>query len=155
MDWLAVLDWGLAGLAFVIVALVCAFLIRRRWLSRRGGLFECSVRLRPSTPGTGWVLGVARYSGERLEWYPIFNLSFRPWLTFVRARTRASAQRQPDAVEAVDLYDHSRIVRLDTVGADADNRGGYELALPPHALTGLLSWLEAAPPGQRYHAPER
>ena len=53
-------------------------------------------------------------------------------------------QPHPDAGEAVDLLDEQRIVGLQ------GPRDDVELAMAPDSLTGLLSWLEAAPPGMRY-----
>ena len=52
-----------------------ALIVRRRLLSRHGGTFELSYRVRPDTAGRGWLLGLGRYSGETLEWFRIFSLS--------------------------------------------------------------------------------
>jgi hypothetical protein len=48
-------------------------------------------------------------------------------------------------VEAVSLYAGQRIVRIDTA-SDGEPQT-RELAMSQESLTGLLSWLEAAPPG--------
>lgn len=137
------------GIVVAIVALVLLPIVwliaRRRWLARRGGLFDCSVRLRTTTPGTGWVLGVARYRDDRLEWFPSFSLSLRPRLVFDRPFTRTRGQRQPDQYESLLLMDDQRVIRLQRATADS-----WELSMAHEALTGLLSWLEAAPPGQGY-----
>jgi hypothetical protein len=145
MDWLGITE--LVALALVLVLLVpVAFLgIRRRWLSRQGGLFDCSVRLSTTTPGTGWVLGVARYSGDNLEWFRAFSIALRPRLIFPRSQAQAGAQRDPDSIESVLLYDDQRILQLEL--ADGTS---WELAMSVASLTGLLSWLESAPPGGRY-----
>ncbi|HQZ00448.1 MAG TPA: DUF2550 domain-containing protein [Propionicimonas sp.] len=145
MDWLGVTE--LVGLVLVVVLLVpLAWLgARRRGLARQGGLFECSLRLSTKTPGTGWVLGVARYRGDNLEWYRSFSLSLRPRLVFPRSQTHAGAQREPDPIESVLLYDDQRIMRMEL--ADASS---WELAMSVASLTGLLSWLESAPPGSHY-----
>jgi hypothetical protein len=145
MDWLGITET--VALTLVVLLLVpVAFLgIRRRWLSRQGGLFDCSLRLSTKTPGTGWVLGVARYSGDNLEWFRAFSIAVRPRLIFPRSQARAGGQREPDSIEAVLLYDDQRIVRLEV--ADGTS---WELAMSVASLTGLLSWLESAPPGSRY-----
>ena len=52
--------------------------VRRRWISRPGGTFELSVRVRSGRAGRGWVLGVGRYTGDDLELFRIFSLAFRP-----------------------------------------------------------------------------
>ncbi len=136
------------GVAVVLVLLlvpVALLVARRRWLSRQGGLFDCSVRLSTATPGGGWMLGVARYTGDNLEWFRAFSLSLRPRVVLPRSQSRAGQQRDPDPIEAVVLYDQQRIVRMEL----ADGRS-WEIAMPPASLTGLLSWLESAPPGAGY-----
>lgn len=145
MDWLGITE--VVALTLVIVLLVpVVFLgVRRRWLARQGGLFDCSLRLSEKTPGAGWALGVARYSGDNLEWFRSFSVALRPRLIFPRSQTRAGVQRDPDAIESVVLYDEQRILRLEL----ADGRS-WELAMAVASLTGLLSWLESAPPGARY-----
>jgi len=145
MDWLAVTEL-IAVVALVVVVLPLVWLVaRRRWLARSGGLFDCSIRLNTTTPGAGWVLGVARYREDRLEWFRSFSLSLRPRLVFPRAETRAGGQRTPDQIESVLLLDDQRVLELDL----SDGRG-WEASMSTDALTGLLSWLEAAPPGQGY-----
>ena len=141
--------WLIALLAVVIAVLLCVGLLaalaaRRRLLARDGGAFECSVRLRTTTPGAGWVLGVARYSEDQLEWYRFFSYSLRPRCRFVRRSVRVLETRPPDPVEAVALYAGQQVLVLETRGARAESA---ELAMSPDSLTGLLSWLEAAPPG--------
>lgn len=145
MDWLSITEWVAISLAVLLLVPVVLLGGRRRWLSRQGGLFDCSLRLSTKTPGTGWVLGVARYSGDNLEWFRAFSLSFRPRLIFPRTQSRAGGQRDPDPIESVLLYDDQRILTLQ--GADGS---AWELAMSLPSLTGLLSWLESSPPGSRY-----
>ena len=141
--------WGIAeGLALLIVSLALALVllaVRRRYLARQGATFECSLRLNTSTPGAGWVLGVGRYNGSALEWFRFFSYSWRPRKSFPRCEVRVLETRDPDPVEAVSLYADQRIVRFEMVGTDDAQE--WSLALSPDSLTGLLSWLEAAPPG--------
>jgi len=144
-------DWfGLAEAAALIVVIALLLPVvylggRRRWLSRQGGLFDCSLRLTNKSAGAGWALGVARYSGDNLEWFRAFSIALRPKVIFPRSISRAGAQRDPDAIESVLLYDDQRIVTIEL----ADGRS-WELAMSVASLTGLLSWLESAPPGARY-----
>ena len=143
--WLAVVV-VLLLVALLAAAALVALPLRRRWLAREGGLFECSVRLKTSTPGVGWVLGMARYNAEMLEWFRFFSYSSRPRASFRRDDVRVLNSRDPDAVEAVALYAGQRVVELEEQGpADVDGRAG-ELAMASDSLTGFLSWLEAAPP---------
>ena len=138
--WLGVLE--ILGLLLVLAILLLFSLAgRRRWLARSGGTFECSLRLRSATPGAGWVLGVGRYSGGRLEWFRFFSFAPRPRETFARGGVRVVESREPDPVEAVSLAAESRILALE-VGPDT-----RELAMSEDSLVGLLAWLEAAPPG--------
>lgn len=145
MDWFG---WAETIALVVVIALLLPVLYlggRRRWLSRQGGLFDCSLRLSTKAPGSGWALGVARYSGDNLEWFRAFSIALRPKVIFPRSISRAGAQRDPDAIESVLLYDDQRILTMEL----ADGRS-WELAMSVASLTGLLSWLESAPPGARY-----
>ena len=143
--------WLWVVLAVLLVALLAAAALaalplRRRWLARDGGLFECSVRLKTAVPGAGWVLGMARYNAEMLEWFRFFSYASRPRKTFLRSEVRVLTNRDPDPVEAVALYSGQRVVEL--TEQDGSGPGGrqWEIAMGPDSLTGFLSWLEAAPP---------
>lgn len=143
--------WLLVVLVVLLVALsaaaaLVALPLRRRWLAREGGLFECSVRLKTATPGAGWVLGMARYNAEMLEWFRFFSYSSRPRKSFLRREVRVVTSRDPDAVEAVALYAGQRIVELEEQGPGEVRAEPWEIAMDPDSLTGFLSWLEAAPP---------
>lgn len=120
-----------------------ALVVRRRVISRHGGTFEFSVRVRSGRAGRGWVLGVGRYSGGDLEWFRIFSVNPRPKLTFHRAELDYVGRRDPGGVESYSLYSGHVIVTCRTPS------GPLEVAMSPEALTGFLAWLEAAPPGQR------
>lgn len=143
----------LIGIILVLVAVVLVGLaVRRRWLARNGGTFECSMRrlghiqnADTTTPSTDWVLGVARYSGDYLEWFRFFSLAWWPKYSFRRSEVSVLDHRTPSAAEAVALYADQEIVRVSTGSGDsAEHR---DLAMTPESLTGMLSWLEAAPPG--------
>jgi hypothetical protein len=138
--WLGVLE-SLGLLLALAVLLLVLLAARRRWLSRSGGTFECSLRLRTATPGAGWVLGVGRYHGGQLEWFRFFSFAVRPREVFLRGRVRVADTREPDPVEAVSLTAESRILALE-LGPQT-----RELAMSEDSLLGLLAWLEAAPPG--------
>ncbi len=132
--------------ALLAAAALAALPLRRRWLARDGGLFECSVRLKTGTPGAGWVLGMARYNAEVLEWFRFFSYSSRPRASFVRDDVRVLNNRDPDPVEAVALYAGQRVVELVEQGPGEVAGRPWELAMAADSLTGFLSWLEAAPP---------
>ena len=54
--WLGVVQ-VLGVLAALVAISLLMLTVRRRWLERLGGTFDCSLRLRIRTPGAGWVLG--------------------------------------------------------------------------------------------------
>ena len=97
-QWLLDAAGVLLGLALIYgIALV----IRRRVLSRHGGTFEMSYRVRSEKAGRGWLLGLGRYSGDDLEWFRFFSLSPLPkrvWrrsvMTFVGKREPGRARRR-------------------------------------------------------------
>ena len=136
------------GLLVLLVALGLALLAaRQRFLARQGGTFSCSLRLGSTTPSSGWALGVARYNQGLLEWFRFFSYSLRPRLVFPRSEVRVLESREPDMVESVSLGADQRVLRVETTLRDV-TAAEYELAMSPESLTGLLSWLEAAPPGR-------
>lgn len=144
-------EWLLAGSLLVLIAALAAAALaalplRRRWLAREGGLFECSVRLSRSTPGAGWALGMARYNAEMLEWFRFFSYSSKPRKSFLRNEVRVLNDREPDPVEAVALYTGQRVVELEEQGPGEESAQPWEIAMSAESLTGFLSWLEAAPP---------
>ena len=143
--WIGVVQ--ILALCVVLIAVSLIILaLRQRWLNRRGGNFECSLRLRMTTPGAGWVLGVCRYREGILEWFRFFSYSPRPRLVFPRSELRVLETRDPDPVEAVALSSDQTVLRVEAPGRPGQV---IELAMSGPSLTGLLSWLEAAPPGVR------
>jgi hypothetical protein len=118
-----------------------ALIVRRRVLSRNGGTFELSFRMRTNKPGRGWLLGLGRYNGDALEWFRIFSLSPRPRKSWSRQHLSYSGRREPAGVEEMSLYAGHVVV------ACASASGPLELAMSEDSLTGFQSWLEAGPPG--------
>jgi hypothetical protein len=139
-EWLA--DSS-GALLTVLLLYTVALLVRRRWISRNGGTFELSVRVRPGRAGRGWILGVARYTDDGLEWFRIFSLAFRPRLVYRRADLSYVGRREAEGVEAYSLYSGHIVVSCRTPA------GPLEVAMSPAALTGFLAWLESAPPGRQ------
>ncbi|HEY6933224.1 MAG TPA: DUF2550 domain-containing protein [Marmoricola sp.] len=150
---MAVWQWLVdsAGAVLLLVLLYgCALVVRRRWLSRHGGTFELSYRVRSSSTGRGWVLGVGRYSDGTLEWFRIFSPALRPKRRWERTHLRLVGQRVPSGTESLALYAGHVIVEC------RSDAGPVELAMSPSALTGFQSWLEARPPGTNWsQAPVR
>ncbi len=131
----------LALLALGVVALV-TLALRRRLLSANGGLFNCSLRERPARRGKGWMLGIARYAEDTLEWYRVFSWAPRPRWRLARRGLEIVARREPSTAEA-----HALLPGAVVVECTLDGRP-LELAMGADALTGFLAWVEAAPPGR-------
>lgn len=128
----------------VVVLVVLPFgsiWLRRRVLSRSGGAIELSLRLKPKSQGRGWVLGVGRFVGDDLQWFRVFSLSPRPRRTLSRRDLVVRDRRVPKGPESLALLKGAEIVELISA------HGPVEIALGASALTGLLAWLEARPPG--------
>jgi len=126
--------------AFVAVAVLA---IRRRLITRRGGTFDCSLRLRRGTSGQGWALGVGRYAGDTLEWYRVFSYALRPRRVLARQELEIVDRRMPEGAEVFALLSGAVVVCCREGGG-----GTVELAMGEDVLTGFLAWLEAASPGQ-------
>ncbi len=143
-EWL--LD--LSGVALLLlVAYGLGLVLRRRVIARHGGTFELSHRLRTDVPGRGWVLGIGRYSGERLEWFRIFTLSPKPKAVWMRERLRYDGSREALGAEQTSLYPDHVVIRCQSPD------GEVELAMSVASLTGFQSWLEAKPPGTDWNQP--
>ncbi|GAA2755376.1 DUF2550 domain-containing protein [Actinopolymorpha rutila] len=134
----------IAGLSLALVLVCLAGLaFRRRLLQRGGGTFDSSLRLHKQANGKGWSLGIARYAGDSVDWFPVFSYGFRPRRSFSRNDLIVQARRDPAANEALGLYAGHVVVECEQAGRT------IELAMAEDALTGFLVWLEAAPPGRR------
>jgi hypothetical protein len=134
---------GLAALVVVALAALAVLAARRRVITRRGGTFDCSLRLRPARPGKGWALGIGRYSGDSLEWYRVFSFATRPRRVMARRELEIVDRRAPEGTEVFSLLAGAVIVRC---REGSDSGSVLEFAMGEDALTGFLSWLEAAPP---------
>ena len=134
--------------AFLILAVLAAagIAVRRFLLERGGGTVECGLR----RPNGSWRLGVASYQREELCWFGIFGLSLRPDEVFPRRDLAVVSRRLPSDAEAATLGPGMIVVEC-SLGQAAQG-GTVELALGEAALTGLLAWLEAAPPGSHLGA---
>ena len=130
--------WLLAAFLTLLVLAAAGIAARRFLLDRGGATVECGLRQR----GGSWRLGVASYQLDEFRWYRIFGVSMRPDQTFPR-RDLAVVTRRPPTEEEVSILGPGRIVAECQLGASAT----VDLALAESALTGLLAWLESAPPG--------
>src|SRR3712207_9351849 len=82
------------AVAVVLVGLVVAFLLRRRFLL--SGLGAVTMWLRP-TGSPRWSVGVAWYGGDSLLWYRALSLSVRPQQRLCRAGFPVQGRRRAGA----------------------------------------------------------
>ncbi|GAB3591334.1 DUF2550 domain-containing protein [Angustibacter peucedani] len=130
------------ALLVLVVAALVAVVLRRRWLARGIGAFDCSLRTASGAHGKGWALGVARYEADRIEWFRVFGVSVRPRQVLQRSDLMVQERRIPHGAEAFSVMSGFVVVRC------RRGRGFVELAMSEQSYTGFASWLEAAPPGQ-------
>ena len=132
--------WLFAALLILLVLAASGIAARRFLLERRGATVECGLR----QPGRSWRLGLASYQLDEFRWYRIFGLSMRPQQSFPRRDLTVLARRPPTPAEE-SILGPGRIVAECQLGATGP--GPVDLALAESDLTGLLAWLESAPPG--------
>jgi Protein of unknown function (DUF2550) len=130
--------WLFAAFLILLVVAALSIAARRFLLERGGATVECGLR----QPGRSWRLGLASYQLDEFCWYRAFGVSMRPERSFPRRDLAVVARRPPTQAEE-SILGPGRIVAECQVGED----GTVDLALAESALTGLLAWLEAAPPG--------
>jgi hypothetical protein len=142
--------WLFAAFLVVLVLAAIGIAARRYLLERGGGTVECGLR----QPGGSWRLGVASYQREELRWFGVFGVSMRPEEVFPRRDLIVVSRRMPTDAEESILGPGMIVVECALgedgtpgPGASPGRAGPVELALAEPALTGLLAWLEAAPPG--------
>ena len=128
------------GIALLVVSLISIALIVRRFVLRRGGAV-LDLCVRPRGAKSHWVLGLARYSGETIEWFRVLGFSGRPSRTFRRDNITVVGRRTPSHGEATNFVQGAVVLEC----LDAGRR--LDLALPATAMTGFQAWLEAHTPG--------
>jgi hypothetical protein len=136
--------WLFAAVLVVLILAAVGIATRRFLLERGGGTVECGLR-----KGDGpWRLGLASYQSEELYWFSVFRVSMRPEETFPRRELTLVGRRKPSDAEAASLGPGMIVVECQLGdGSNTEPGSRVELALADSALTGLLSWLEAGPPG--------
>jgi hypothetical protein len=107
---------------------------------RQGGV-EVAMRFRPDLATSRWHLGVGRYRGFEFVWYRATSLLQRPNAVLSRSSLGIVARRSPTGSEVYAMPRGATVLRCRSGDAE------FELAMAADALTGFLSWLEAAPPG--------
>jgi Protein of unknown function (DUF2550) len=145
--------WLFAAFLIILVLAAVGIAARRFLLERGGGTVECGLR----SPNGSWRLGLASYQREELCWFGALGLSMRPDVVFPRRDLAVVSRRLPTEAEAASLGPGMIVVECQ-LSQDSESPGlalagtpgqsqAVELAMGEAALTGLLAWLEAAPPG--------
>jgi hypothetical protein len=145
--------WLFAAFLIILVLAAVGIAARRFLLERGGGTVECGLR----RPKGSWRLGLASYQREELCWFGALGLTMRPDVVFPRRDLAVVSRRLPTEAEAATLGPGMIVVECQ-LGEDSESPAPalagtpgqsrtVELAMGEAALTGLLAWLEAAPPG--------
>jgi hypothetical protein len=130
----------------ICLAALCALLFviffRQRLLNLGGGTIRLQVRLNTLVPGRGWSTGIGQFVGDELRFHRMFSLAVRPKKELDRASISVERQRRPEGPERLIIPTQWVILRC------VCEHGAIEIAMAGATVTGFLSWLEAAPPGQ-------
>lgn len=139
--------------AVIIGLIVCCavvymmwLLIRHRALMRRRGAFLCALRVMGGPKPGGWMIGSARYVGGAFEWYRAIDPRHVPTIVLKRGGLTMVGHRPPNSDDSLALASSAyEIVTLDT--GRKGRSSVCQIVVDPGVVTGLMSWLEAAPPG--------
>lgn len=138
ITWVAVV---LIALAVLVAVTLVVLYLRRSLLQREGGFDMCMRMGSQEGWAGGWVFGIGRYRGERLEWFRTFSFFPRPKRSFRRGELAVSSRRAPDSEEDFELPAGHVVLSC------AVRRTTVEISMTEPASTAFLAWLEAAPPG--------
>ena len=139
--------------AVIIGLIVCCaviymiwLLVRHRVLMRRRGAFLCVLRVMGGPKPGGWMIGTARYADGTFEWYRAIDPRPVPAIVLRRGGLVMVEHRPPNVNDSLALAsDAYGIVTLQT--GRKGKSSVCQIVVDPGVVTGLMSWLEAAPPG--------
>ncbi|SDL38714.1 Protein of unknown function [Glycomyces sambucus] len=134
-----------AALAAAVAVFLVLTYVRRSFFSRSGSV-AMAARLSKHMAGRGWAPGFAVYERGTLRWYRMFSLAFGPRYALSRHDLQIADRRVPVGPEAQIFPPEVAILRC------MNAAGEVELAMTTSAVTGFLSWLEAAPPGAAFYS---
>jgi len=98
----------LAQVAFALVVTAAGWLVlRRRVITRRGGVVECCLRV---VPAGRWQHGLAEYRSGRLCWHRSLSLRIGPHAVYDRRDLAPSGSREAGAADAAWLGAGTMIV---------------------------------------------
>ncbi|GLZ75905.1 hypothetical protein Afil01_07120 [Actinorhabdospora filicis] len=131
---------AVVGIAVLALVAAIALLFARRGVLTRSGAIVMAVRLSTRIPGRGWAPGFGRFDAGRLQWFRMFSYAPRPKVALERGETVIESRRRPEGPETQVFPPSVQVLVCRTP------KGVFEVAMTESALTGFLSWLEAAPP---------
>lgn len=125
-----VLVIGIVLLLLVLAVLGFAgyYAWRVRQIAYQIGSFECAWR---RAYGTGWMSGGGMYGDGILEWHRLMSLSRKPYRSWQR-----------DELEITSCTHSGDVVELRMKAGESL----FELRMRQKDYTGLVAWLDAAPP---------
>ncbi|WP_026924816.1 DUF2550 domain-containing protein [Glycomyces arizonensis] len=133
-----------AALAVAVAVFLLLTYVRRSVFSKHGSV-AMAARLSRRMAGRGWAPGFAVYERGSLRWYRMFSLALGPRYTLARTDLQIADRRVPAGAEAQIFPPEVTVLRCKS------STGEVELAMTESAVTGFLSWLEAAPPGAAFY----
>jgi hypothetical protein len=140
----AILPGVLLLLCLIAVVLLAIAFLRWHSFNRDKSTFSCSFHVGSGVDGGRWSRGIAKFSGGALLWYSGVGFTRRPDHRFLQREIELGPKRWPEGSERALLLDDQQIVLIQ----DRNSLPLCELAMESTAMTGLLAWIEAAPPGE-------
>ncbi|MEU4241953.1 DUF2550 domain-containing protein [Actinoplanes sp. NPDC026619] len=131
------------GICIVALLVLLFVIFFRSRLLAGGGTIKLQVRVSTMMPGRGWSTGIGQFVGDELRFHRMFSLAFRPKRVLDREVLVVEEQRRPEGPERLTMPAQWIVLRCSNGEA-----GQIEIAMAESTVTGFLSWLEAAPPGQ-------
>ncbi len=125
--------WLAAAMLTAVVILSAVFLVRLWILSDRNGRFPVLL----FWPSRGrWIHGSGKYGRSHLEWRRLYGIRLSADLTLAR--------RDIDLEEVRHLSDEADQQMLTL----ATSKGTYSFVLSSGDASGVISWIDSAPPGE-------
>lgn len=137
MSPLVTVEVVLGCLAVLALSLLAFVWLRRRYIAGGRQLMLCAMRTEAEPR---WRLGLARLSGDHLEWFSVVGPSLRPEYTWVRHEFDLGAPTPiPEPIPGLPP---------DSVWVTGQcGPTECSLAMASAAYTALRAWLESSPPG--------
>lgn len=130
MPWL--LWWAIVITALIVIVVGLYSLLRLRILFSRSGSFHVAVR---EGGQERWQTGVAVFQPFQLNWFSTHSLS--PYPNIQWKRGELDFQVMPPSGDGIQVVHITR-------GAEE-----WSLATTPLAVSGIVSWIDSAPPVER------